>query len=91
MLQGKYSAGFCLVFALLVAAAWPAHVATENYQPFEYCPVCSVVCSPELNSDCGIDLLEPPSGFILLEPGAVLLSFCVPFSASFSGRAPPSA
>jgi hypothetical protein len=91
MLQGKYFAGPCLSFALLVAAAWPAHVVTETYQPFEYCPVCSVVCSPELNSDCGTDLLPPPAGPLRPEPGSPFFSYSAAFASSFSGRAPPAA
>lgn len=75
--------------ALLIALAWPAHVATEDSQPYEYCPVCSVVCSPELNSDCDGVLPERPTTFVITAPEPLSVSYEAALPPAFSGRAPP--
>lgn len=78
-----------LFSVFLISAAWPAHAATEEYHPGEYCPVCSVVCSPELNSDCGTELVPRPVDFVFVAPETGELPAGIEFSPVFLGRAPP--
>ena len=80
-----------LFAALLIALAWPAHEAFAHHADDNDCQVCSVSCSPQLNADCGSELLAAPEKFELVSqvfsagPGAT------GFLPAFQGRAPPIA
>jgi hypothetical protein len=86
----EFSHRTLLAAALLIALVWPAHMATEDYQPYEYCQVCSVVCSPELNSDCDGVLPERPATFVISVRCPLPVSYDAALPQAFSGRAPPA-
>ena len=90
-LKKRFLPVFPLASALLIALAWPAHVFSEDNPADKNCPVCQVVCSPELNSDCGTELLAAPADCILAPVVRSLpaVFYGVPFV--FFGRAPPRA
>ncbi|HBE89317.1 MAG TPA: hypothetical protein DDW67_09295 [Elusimicrobia bacterium] len=90
-LKKRFLPVLSLASALLIALAWPAHVLSEDNPADKNCPVCLVVCSPELNSDCGTELLSAPADFVL---APVVRSLPVVFygvSSVFLSRAPPRA
>ncbi len=90
VIRGVIRSAF-LPAALLVAVSWPAHAVAEAHHPGDYCLVCAVASSPELNSDCGTDLLPRPCGFDIVVPAAPPMRGGVPAPRAFLGRAPPPA
>ncbi|HNW44559.1 MAG TPA: hypothetical protein PKI19_08640 [Elusimicrobiales bacterium] len=79
----------CLAFATVVAGAWDLHMLGSAHEAGESCQVCAVASAPELNADCGSDLLAVPLNFIGAVPA---LSQPMPAAVSstvFSPRAPP--
>lgn len=90
MLQGLFRK-ILPAAALLIALAWPAHVAVADRSAADLdCQVSALAFSSELNADCGGALLEIPLSFRLVEQGLPVFPY-VPFSGeSFRGRAPPS-
>lgn len=82
---------FCFSFAALSAAAWNIHVLGTHHTAGQDCQVCAVAAAPELNSDCGTDLLSQPLNFNLLSPEALLPAAFTVSVPAFYGRAPPAA
>jgi hypothetical protein len=82
---------FCFSFAALSAAVWNIHVLGTHHKAGQDCQVCAVAAAPELNSDCGTDLLPRPTDFKLLRPEALLLTAFSVSDPVFLGRAPPAA
>jgi len=80
----------CLALAASAAAAWNLHILETHHEAGENCQICAVAAAPELNSDCGSDLLPCPENFSLLKPEALPLMAAVVFIPSFNCRAPPS-
>jgi hypothetical protein len=77
--------------ALLIALAWPAHVALTDRSVADLgCQVSALASSSELNSDCGSRLLELPFTFRLVKLELPVLSYVPVPAGSFRGRAPPS-
>jgi len=79
----------CLAFAAVAAGAWDLHLIGPVHEAGENCQVCAVASAPELNADCGSDLLPLPGGFVLLEPELPQLENAAPSLRAFRGRAPP--
>ncbi|OGR77041.1 MAG: hypothetical protein A2X32_07090 [Elusimicrobia bacterium GWC2_64_44] len=79
----------CLAFAALSAGAWDLHMLGPAHQAGEPCQVCAVAASPELNSDCGSELLARPDNFVSAVAALPGLPAETPFIAAFLGRAPP--
>jgi hypothetical protein len=79
----------CLAFAALAAGAWDLHMLGPAHEAGENCQVCSVAESPELNADCGSELLLRPDNFVATEAALPGLPADTPFIAAFLGRAPP--
>lgn len=76
--------------ALLIALAWPAHVAVADRSPADLnCPVSLLACSSELNADCGGELLARPDNFVLLEYRLPPQPAGAAKTGPFLGRAPP--
>ena len=82
---------FCLCFAALSAAGWNLHVLGTHHEAGMACHVCAVAAAPELNSDCGSDLISRPDNFTLLKPEAGQLTAYNLSAPAFYGRAPPAA
>ena len=78
-----------LLAALAVATSWAFHLAGTPHQENGLCQVCAVSCSPELNADCGSELLSAPQNFDLLRPASAAVPVSNVFSPVFLGRAPP--
>ena len=81
----------CLAFAALSAGAWDLHMLGPAHEAGDSCQVCAVASSPELNADCGSDLLAAPRNFVLAAivlPGLTAASIT---TSVFSTRAPPAA
>jgi hypothetical protein len=78
-----------LAAALLIAAAWAAHIGETAHGDGAHCQVCAVSCSPELNADCGSDLLAPPQGPVFDAPQFSASRPQFPVVPVFRGRAPP--
>ena len=81
----------CLAAALLVGGAWAFHMAEAHSPADNDCQVCAAVCSPELNSDCGTELLTRPENFTLVAPVLVATPANTVAILNFYGRAPPLA
>ena len=80
-----------LAAALLMALAWPAHVAFADRTLADLdCPVSVLACSSEVNADCGNPLLERPENFIFVGSVQLLLPAGTGMRPVFLGRAPPS-
>ena len=79
----------CLAFAALSAGAWDLHMLGPAHEAGESCQVCAVASSPELNADCGTELLVRPDNFVLTEAALPGLPVETPLKAAFLGRAPP--
>jgi hypothetical protein len=76
--------------ALLMALAWPAHVALADRSAADLdCQVSALASSSELNADCGGQLLELPLSFTFLHPQAPFQAYVHITSGAFRGRAPP--
>lgn len=80
-----------LIAALAVASSWAFHLAGTPHQENGRCQVCAVSCSPELNADCGSELLSAPQKFELLRPASCAVPASNIPSPAFLGRAPPLA
>ena len=80
----------CLALAASAAAAWNLHMLGTRHEAGENCETCAIAAAPELNSDCGSDLLVCPENFSLLKPEAPLLAVAVVLIPSFNCRAPPA-
>ena len=81
----------CLVFAAVAAGAWNLHMLGPAHEAGDDCQICAVASAPELNADCGSDLLARPDNSVAAEaalPGLPVLSRAI---AAFLGRAPPAA
>lgn len=78
-----------MLAALAVAFSWAFHLAGTPHQENGRCQVCAVSCSPELNADCGSELLSAPQSFELLRPAFLAVTVSNLFSPVFLGRAPP--
>lgn len=78
-----------LLAAFLVASAWAFHLAETPHSENGRCQVCAVSCSPELNADCGSELLSAPQSFELPRPASPASPVSNVFSPVFLGRAPP--
>ena len=82
----------CLATALFIGGAWFFHVSTAAHNAADNdCQVCASVCSPELNSDCGTELLAKPANFSFVEPSSSREPVRIVHISAFSGRAPPLA
>lgn len=79
----------CLAFAAVAAGAWDLHILGPAHADGENCQVCSVASSPELNADCGTQLLVRPDNFVMAAAALPGLPAETPFIAAFLGRAPP--
>ncbi|MBI4800960.1 MAG: hypothetical protein HY796_00365 [Elusimicrobia bacterium] len=86
--KGK-AGGFFLFAALLTVLSLPAHEAFTPAVSDGNCRVCSVSHSPELNADCGSELLAAPENFKLLPPAFLVKPVAVEFQPAFPVRAPP--
>jgi len=76
--------------ALLIALAWPAHVAAADRSLADLnCPVSVLACASELNADCGGQLLARPDNFVLLQDLLPALPAGAAEAHPFLGRAPP--
>jgi len=80
----------CLALAASAAWAWNLHIVGTRHEARENCETCAIAAAPELNSDCGSDLLVCPENFSLLKPEAPLLAAAVVATAPFNCRAPPA-
>jgi hypothetical protein len=80
----------CLGAALLTVLAWPAHVVFADKDLADLnCPVSSLTCSSELNSDCGSEILAAPENFILVKLNTPVPAAAGALIRPFFGRAPP--
>lgn len=79
----------CLAFAAVAAGAWDLHMLGPVHEAGESCQVCAVASSPELNADCGTQLLVRPDNFVTAAAALPGLPAETPFIAAFLGRAPP--
>lgn len=53
------------VFSFIIAAAWPFHINEKGHSHHEgKCSICISVTAPQLNSDCGNNIISRPEGFI---------------------------
>jgi hypothetical protein len=50
----------CLALAASAAGAWNLHILGTRHEARENCETCAVAAAPELNSDCGSELLSVP-------------------------------
>ena len=82
-------ASVCLSAALFIGGAWAFHMAEAHHDADGDCQVCAAVCSPELNSDCGTELLVRPVNFSFIEPASPVLPVKTSAVSAFYGRAPP--
>lgn len=78
-----------LALALLAAGTWNLHLLEAGHPSEEHCHVCAAVASPQLNADCGSELLSAPENFALLLPGAPVSVKAGRVQPVFLGRAPP--
>jgi hypothetical protein len=79
----------CLAFAAVAAGAWDLHMLGPAHGAADNCQVCAVASSPELNADCGSELLVRPDNFVAAEAALPGLPVETPFITAFQGRAPP--
>ncbi|OGR41263.1 MAG: hypothetical protein A2X35_07680 [Elusimicrobia bacterium GWA2_61_42] len=79
----------CLAFAAVAAGSWDLHMLGARHEAGENCQVCAVASSPELNADCGSELLVRPDNFVVTKASRHGLPVETPFIAAFHGRAPP--
>lgn len=79
----------CLVLAASAAWAWNLHILSVHHKAGDNCQVCAVAAAPELNADCGSDLLVRPDSSIAVRASLPGLLSEIPFIAAFLGRAPP--
>ncbi|MGD9642712.1 MAG: hypothetical protein AB7V08_08240 [Elusimicrobiales bacterium] len=89
MKHGAFKTLLCLAFAALFAGAWDLHMLGPAHEIGENCQICSVANTPELNADCGSELLARPCNFEVAEAALPGLPSEIPFIAAFLGRAPP--
>jgi len=89
MNSGPLKTLLCLAFAATAAGAWDLHMLGPAHEAGEDCQVCAVASSPELNADCGTDLIVRPDNFVLVTAALPGLPADIPFIAAFLGRAPP--
>jgi len=53
------------ILSLLIFALWPIHInEKEHTQEDGKCPICISITSPQLNSDCGSELILKTREFI---------------------------
>lgn len=81
----------CLVLAAAAAAAWDLHLLGAHHEAAEDCQVCAVASAPELNADCGSELIADPGSFFLVDAEVPEPKAGTAFRAAFCGRAPPAA
>jgi hypothetical protein len=79
----------CLAAALFIGGAWAFHMAEAHNAADKDCQVCAVSCSPELNADCGTELIAKPENFSLVAPALTIKPANTISVLSFYGRAPP--
>lgn len=79
----------CLALALLAAGTWNFHQLEASHPAEGHCHVCAAVASPQLNSDCGSELLRAPENFVLLAFAAAAPVQAGRIRTVFLGRAPP--
>jgi len=84
-------ASVCLSAVLVIGGAWAFHMAEAHHDADGDCQVCAAVCSPELNYDCGTELLSRPENYIFIEPAPSRLPARTSAVSAFCGRAPPFA
>ena len=82
---------FPLYAALLIALAWPVHEVFAHHAGDNDCQVCSISGSPQLNSDCGTELLSVPVNFEIVNRVFFIRPFPAAPKPAFQGRAPPLA
>lgn len=83
---------FCLTAALLMALAWPAHVAYADRTLADLnCQESVLASASEVNSDCGNPLLEFPTDFVFVVPSFFLLLAGTQTVPVLHSRAPPLA
>lgn len=78
-----------LAFAVTVAGAWDLHILGSSHEAGDNCQVCAIASFPELNADCGSELLVRPDNFVMAAAALPGLPAETPFIAAFLGRAPP--
>lgn len=81
----------CLAAAFFISGAWYMHISAAHAVLDNDCQVCAVVCSPELNADCGSVLLSKPIVFTVVNAVPGLTPAAGVYSPAFLGRAPPLA
>ena len=82
----------CLAAALLFGGAWAFHMAgSAPDAAHDDCQVCAVASAPELNADCGTELVSRPENFTLVARAPVVTPANTLAVLCFYGRAPPSA
>ena len=80
----------CLAGALFIAGAWIFHItAAAHNKADDDCRICVIVVSPELNSDCGSELLSKPAAFSPFKLRFLRIGSTQSVFADFYGRAPP--
>jgi len=83
---------FCLTAALLMALAWPAHVASADKTLADLnCQESVLAGASEVNSDCGNPLLEFPTDFVFVVASSLLLPAGTQTVPVLHSRAPPLA
>ena len=74
----------------LMALAWPSHRIFVHHDLDGKCQFCSVCVNPQLNADCGTELLpDPPVPVLPVQERVYDLVSAVPADI-FDSRAPPS-
>jgi hypothetical protein len=59
---------FNFLLFFLLSSGWAFHIASGVHSLLnDNCQLCSVSCSPELNSDCDSNILPKPEYFIWFE------------------------
>ena len=80
----------CLAAALFIGGAWAFHVAEPAHNEADNdCQGCAIACSPELNADCGTELIAKPENFSLVVPALSVMPAKMAAVLSYCGRAPP--
>ena len=79
----------CLAAALFIGGAWAFHMAEAHNAADNDCQVCATACSPELNSDCGTELIARPETFSSAVPLLSVMPARPAEAFGFYGRAPP--
>jgi hypothetical protein len=76
--------------ALQILLSWPAHIIFTHHDAHDNdCQFCLIMCSPELNCDCGAHLIARPENFTFAEQISSELPVMIRAVLNFSSRAPP--